>query len=124
MSIGYLKHKIKRINTILDNKDILVVLVVILTTFASFGLGRLSIIDESRIPVQIDNSATVFDSIKTADGSIEGQLYVASKNGTKYHFPWCSGAKRIKESNKISFSSKEEALKAGYSPAGNCKGLK
>ncbi len=52
-----------------------------------------------------------------------GGKYVASKSGSAYHFPWCSGAKRIKEANKIYFNTKEEAEKAGYRPAGNCKGL-
>ncbi|TSC62722.1 MAG: hypothetical protein G01um101448_259 [Parcubacteria group bacterium Gr01-1014_48] len=52
-----------------------------------------------------------------------GGQYVASKKGTKYHFPWCGGAARISEENKIWFNSKEEAEKAGYTPAGNCKGL-
>jgi len=49
--------------------------------------------------------------------------FVASKNGTKYHYPWCPGAQSIKEENKIWFSTKEEAEKAGYQPASNCKGL-
>lgn len=49
---------------------------------------------------------------------------VASKNGTKYHYPWCSGAKQISDKNKITFNSIEEARKAGYTPASNCKGLK
>lgn len=49
---------------------------------------------------------------------------VASKNGTKYHYPWCSGAKQISDKNKITFKSIEEARKAGYTPASNCKGLK
>jgi len=123
MSIEYLKYKIKGIDDTLNNKDILVILVVILTTFASFGLGRLSKIDETRVPMRIDNSAAVYNSVNTNIQTNEQQTYVASKNGTKYHFPWCSGAKRIKESNKIWFSSKEEAVKAGYTPAGNCKGL-
>ena len=51
-------------------------------------------------------------------------MYVASKNGTKYHFPWCSGAKSISEVNKIWFNSVEEARASGYAPAANCKGLK
>ena len=51
-------------------------------------------------------------------------LLVASKNGQKYHFPWCAGASQISEKNKIWFNSYEEAQKAGYTPASNCKGLK
>lgn len=53
----------------------------------------------------------------------QGQV-VASKNGTKYHLPECSGAKQISDKNKITFNSIEEARAAGYSPASNCKGLK
>lgn len=52
-----------------------------------------------------------------------GGQYVASKKGSKYHLPWCAGAKSILEENKIWFASKEEAEKAGYTPAGNCKGI-
>lgn len=49
--------------------------------------------------------------------------YVASKNGTKYHLPWCGSAKQIKEENKIWFKTKAEAEGAGYTPAANCKGI-
>lgn len=49
--------------------------------------------------------------------------FVASKNSDVYHYPWCPGAQRIKEENKVYFSSKEEAEKAGYRPAKNCPGL-
>jgi hypothetical protein len=50
-------------------------------------------------------------------------LFVASKKGKVYHLPWCPGAKAIQEDNKIYFSSREEAEKAGYRPAKNCPGL-
>ncbi len=48
---------------------------------------------------------------------------VASKNSTSklYHFTWCSGAKRIKEENKVWFASEAEAVTAGYSLAANCQ---
>ncbi|HEY0907968.1 MAG TPA: Ada metal-binding domain-containing protein [Candidatus Paceibacterota bacterium] len=60
----------------------------------------------------------------TADSSPKPlKTYVASKSGTKYHLPSCSSAKSISEANKVWFATKEEAEKAGYSPAGNCKGL-
>lgn len=52
------------------------------------------------------------------------EAVVASKNGTKYHYPWCPGAKQIAEKNKVTFSSIEEARAKGYTPAANCKGLK
>jgi hypothetical protein len=61
-------------------------------------------------------------SAVATDASPKG-TYVGSRKGTKYHLPWCSGAKAISEENKIWFSSKEEAQSQGYSPAANCKGI-
>lgn len=49
---------------------------------------------------------------------------VASKNGTKYYSLTCSGAKRIKEENKVFFASEEDAKRAGLSPSSTCKDLK
>lgn len=59
----------------------------------------------------------------TTTGGVKEGAYVGSKNGDKYHLPWCSGALRIKEENKVWFASKEEAERAGYTPASNCKGI-
>lgn len=53
----------------------------------------------------------------------EGGGYVASKNGTRYYLPWCGGASRIKEENKVWFQTKEEAEARGLTPAKNCPGL-
>lgn len=58
-----------------------------------------------------------------AVASSGNQVYVGSKNSTKYHLPTCPGAKAIKEENKIWFESKDEARANGYSPASNCKGI-
>jgi hypothetical protein len=46
---------------------------------------------------------------------------VASKNSNKYHYSWCSGAKRIKPENQIWFNSAQEAESRGYTLAGNCQ---
>lgn len=48
---------------------------------------------------------------------------IASKTGEKYYLASCGAAKRIKPENVISFESREEAEKAGYSPALNCAEL-
>ncbi|MCX6731907.1 MAG: hypothetical protein NTX55_02905 [Candidatus Parcubacteria bacterium] len=108
-------------------KDLILAAVIILVALISFGLGRLSKIGESRVPITIENLTGAVQQGESLD-SIQGlpleKTFVASKNGTKYHYPWCSGAQSIKEENKIWFSTAEEAQKAGYSPASNCKGLK
>lgn len=109
--------------------DIIIILVILFVGLISFGLGRLSALSEQKTPVVVENltSAVGNTSTLTSDvdkiDSITEKLYVVSKNGTKYHYPWCSGAQRIKEENKIWFSTKEEVERAGYTPAANCKGL-
>jgi hypothetical protein len=47
---------------------------------------------------------------------------VASKASSSklYHHPWCSGAQRIKETNKLWFPTENEAISAGYTLAANC----
>ena len=118
--------------------DVFLVLVVILVGLSGFSLGRLSALDEGKSPVRITskggrpgipsilgsgNPVLKAESIAAA-AAVPGQgMVVASKNGTKYHLPSCPGAQRITEANKIWFDSIEEAKKAGYTPASNCKGI-
>jgi len=106
-----------------NEKDLILVAVIILVALISFGLGRLSKIGESRTPITIENT-TKTDFVATKSVFDANKTIVASKNGTKYHYVWCSGAATIKEENKIYFSTIEEARQAGYTPAANCKGLK
>ena|SRR3989344_9628553 len=126
-----LSHKV---NGALDS-NIYIAIIIIMVALASFGLGRLSKMEELKTPIKIigetnlENQASVTNTlnnkeIKNSMGeSSLAKQYVASKSGTKYHLPWCSGAVNIKEENKIWFDSKKEAEKAGYSPASNCKGI-
>ena len=115
----------------LTKSELYTIALIILIGFAGFGLGRLSLIEDNREQVRIEFpeylSASVLNAQKTLDGSNTATtaqgLLVASKNGSKYHYPWCGGGKRISEKNKIWFDSVEDARKAGYTPAGNCKGL-
>ncbi|MFC1751649.1 hypothetical protein ACFLY5_00700 [Patescibacteria group bacterium] len=106
--------------------DIVIILIILLVGVISFGLGRISMFLANKVPVSVNlaNVSTGDDAVTTKQGFVvEEKLYVVSRNGTKYHYPWCSGAQRIKEENKIWFATKEEAEKAGYTPAANCKGL-
>jgi hypothetical protein len=112
-----IRNKLKKINpsNFLRTRkglNIYFSIVLILIAVASFGLGRLSKIEENKVPIELEASAVL----------TEGEL-VGSKNGSVYHLPWCSGAQRIKEENKVWFNSKEEAEKAGYRAATNCKGI-
>lgn len=120
---------------LLERHDIFVVALLILVAFTSFGLGRISKNEASRDLVVIEQwfkeenniqagTASVSSAIPENNANNSSAIYVASKNGTKYHFTWCSGAKSISEANKIWFETPEAARAAGYTPAANCKGLK
>jgi hypothetical protein len=101
--------------------SLFVSLCLLLVGFGAFGLGRLSI--DVRIPVSVTSphglTATGALSLSENSTSLSEEI-VASKKGTKYHYLWCPGAKTIAEENKITFKTKEEAEKAGYTKAANC----
>lgn len=112
-------------------KDIFLAVVIISVGATGFFLGRLSLLEDERrsaLSIEIPSIAETGGAGPTLPAGEMGGggspgLYVGSKNGSTYHLPWCSGATRIKEGNKIWFATKEEAESKGYSPAGNCKGI-
>lgn len=93
--------------------------IVLLVGLASFGLGRLSVLEDARPAVSVREAPAETE----LRGMTVGGLVVASRKGSAYHYPWCPGAGTIAAQNKVWFSSIEAAQKAGYHPAGNCKGL-
>ncbi len=140
-----LKGKIKSLTRrVFLNHELFPALLILVVGVLSFGLGRLSVYSTVAVPQRYVSSmqgaqASVSQSsqpgknaeetkMKTATTSVAKaqageKKYVASKNGTKYHLPWCSGAAHIAEKNKVWFASKEAAAAAGYTPASNCKGI-
>ena len=96
-------------------QDVILVIILLLACLLSFGLGYLAGKEtEQGSQVSIEPSPFV--------ASTTGQV-VASKNGTKYYLPWCAGADRISDANKVWFPSPNAAKSNGYSPASNCNGL-
>ena len=95
------------------------ILVIFLVAFASFGLGRLSATEAARPPVSIGQAPEEGEP----RGMAVGGLFVASRTGSVYHYPWCGGASQIKTGNQIWFKSEEAAQAAGYAPSKSCKGL-
>ena len=95
------------------------IIIVLLVGLASFGLGRLSALEDAKPVVSVREAPTEAEP----RGMYIGGLLVASRKGSAYHYPWCSGAETIAAQNKVWFGSEEAARKAGYHPAGNCKGL-
>jgi len=127
-----------KIKTFLEDDRSFLTALLIAVAAASFGLGRLSISTQigDRTPqgaaliqkAPLRTSSTI-EASSTSPGTAASpdtataSGYVGSKNGTKYHLPWCSGAARILEENRVLFATKAEAEAAGYTPAANCPGI-
>jgi len=93
-----------------------------LVALIAFGAGRLSAPEIVKNPIVIEQSSpeTVSQTgVEQGSQAVISQgQFVASRGGTKYHWPWCSYGEKIKEANKIWFNSEAEAQTAGYSPCG------
>ncbi len=139
----------KKFKSFLADDAIFTALLLILVGVISFGLGRQSVVKQEPTTQSNQSAGVVFTEspfkaisdiqdpeppagaintkTKTKSMPVIGNnsaKVVASRSGKKYHLLDCSGAKRIKEENKIYFNSIQEAEAAGYTPAANCPGLK
>ena len=133
-----IQDKLLQFKGLIRNPDVILTALIIGVSLVSFYLGRVSVdgdfkginqeaqalrprVQDSVQNPQKSSSSATNTITQNAEQTQKG--YVASKSGTKYHLPWCGSAKQIKEENKIWFVTKEEAEKAGYTPASNCKGI-
>ncbi len=126
MSIKDLLEKIKPFYT-------LILLLVIASIF--FAIGRLSALEDKHTPIKIGypnksqassavNTISEPNIISASETSTTNGEVVGSKSGKKYYFPWCGTATRIKPENQVHLASIDLARAAGFTPGGNCKGLK
>lgn len=57
----------------------------------------------------------------TGGNSAGGTDYIANKNTGKFHYPYCSSVKQMKESNKLYFNgTRDELISKGYEPCKKC----
>lgn len=108
---------------------------IILIAAISYNLGQINSLKKT--PISVKDSANlkaeILDAKNPNPSALEGRdslnrverqkldtRVVVSKNSDRYHFSWCSGAKRIKPENQIWFNSAAEAESRGYTLAGNC----
>lgn len=112
------------VKSLLRDDLLYTVLLFVLCVVAAFGLGRLAERAAGTPATVSTPAATAAVVVHEPPLTTEvAQVVVASKNGTKYHLPWCAGAQQMKAENKIEFASRADAEAAGYTPAANCKGL-
>lgn len=114
MTIAELREKCKTAVARVP-RDVRVLILLVLVAFLCFGLGYLAGFDAAGqgMGVSVGTSPLATSS--------EARV-VASRSGTKYYFPWCSGAARIADTNKVWFSSVAAAETQGYTPAKGCGG--
>lgn len=132
-------QKIKQFFESDSGKDFLTVIIVILVGSGSFELGRLSKENESTDvkieytkpnEIQSANVVSATESnlnvinapIKTQTlNNSAGKIFFASSKGKKYYPLGCSAGRSLKQENRIYFSTREEAEKAGYELSSSCK---
>jgi len=105
------------------NKDLFYAIIFSLLFIGVFSLGYFTanLMNVQKPSIVVEN---LYNDINYTEESEnlqpkKGQV-VASINSDKYHYLWCSGAKRIKDENKIYFSDATEAISAGFILTGNC----
>lgn len=70
--------------------------------------------------IRTDNDITVEHPPKETQSSSSGTTYVGSSKSGKFHRPDCEWAHKIASKNKVTFSSREDAINKGYSPCQVC----
>ena len=101
-----------------------------LVSIISYQFGRIKALEKT--PITLSEKANIFEAVAAPSQQKEGtaatprpsdsRVVASKKSASKlYHFTWCSGAKRIKEENKVWFENETTAQGAGYSLAGNCQ---
>lgn len=115
-----LKHFEEKIKA--HKEELFIIVIIIFSGLFGFGMGRLSRIEERKMPIIIKEEVVALEngSNISEDTSV---YFVASKNGKKYYFPWCSGVDRISQKNIVRFETREDAEGLGYEKATNCPGL-
>lgn len=76
--------------------------------------------DVVAIPVIENDNREIISETQNTQISIE-KKFVASKTGTKYYPLDCGGVNRIKEENKIYFTTEQEAINKGYERTSTCQ---
>lgn len=85
-------------------------------TYSSLGLTP-RVLPDSYYEEVNEESAAIQRSFPSDDIEVS---YVGNKNSHVFHNSTCSSASSMSEKNKVAFSSRDEAIDAGYKPCGKC----
>jgi len=59
--------------------------------------------------------------LTTAFATVLASAYVGNANTHKFHYADCSSVSKMNPANRVSFSTRDEAIGAGYVPCKRCK---
>ena len=112
-----------------NSQDLFIAGIIFFTGLSSFGLGRFSAHISQNLPLTVIESVNDPASVLIPVNTIHPQTDIeksptsvfASRNGMVYYYTWCSGAKRVKEENRVWFPSSKEAEQAGLTRASTCR---
>jgi hypothetical protein len=86
-------------------------------TYSSLGLTPRELPEKYYAEDEEEASMISLRSLPTDD--VES-AFIGNKNSHVFHRSTCSSASSMSEKNKVAFSSREEAVDAGYKPCGKC----
>lgn len=89
-------------------------------TFSSYDLDRDGDYTSSSYSSSSSSSSSSAGGSTTSYNSGTSDSYVGNSNSGKFHAPGCGDVNKMKPSNKVYFSSRDEAVGADYSPCGHC----
>lgn len=101
----------------LDKKSLALAGIILLSGSASFGLGRLSVLEQARAD---DEVQIIVPELKNLSVDESNFNFVASKSGTKYYPIDCKSANRIKPENRVYFMTEEEASNSKLERSSTC----
>jgi hypothetical protein len=102
--------------------DLYIVILIMLMSIASFGLGRLSAYESKIGPIiTTDNDINTATATITQTNTTSKGIVFSSKSGTKYYYPTCSLGNRISVGNRVWFQTIADAESAGLTLANGCK---
>lgn len=120
-------ENINRIKYFVSRTDIFILILIVTASITSFCLGILYeqeknvpeiIFSQSLAPlIQITPQSA---QIAVAQAVKSNGRIMASKNGKRYYFSWCTGAEKIAVKNRIYFTTEAEAQSRGLTIAKGC----
>ncbi len=83
-------------------------------------LVELGYLTEAPSGVMDDSTQAAWAAFQADNGLESVAAYIGNRNTHKFHRPDCNSVGEMKESNKVEFATREEAVEQGYVPCKRC----